>query len=159
MSTYLKCYTLGHSTLEWDTFFTYLINYQINFVVDIRPLPYTSRNPEFDLCPWFNRDNLSKNLEIWGIQYLWMRSLSPETLDGRLDIVAREQDPNYRAGINELLGIIHHSNTCLLGSEANPYISARHLLVAQTLLKYHVEVVHILSDGSLENAHSDIFHL
>lgn len=159
MSTYLKCFTIGHSTLEWDKFFTYLINYQINFIVDIRPLPYTSRNSDYAICPWFNLDELSKGLEIWGIQYLWMRALSPETPDGRFDIVAREQDSNYRSGIGDLLGIIHRSNTCLLSSEADPYISARHLLVTQTLLKYHVEVAHILPDGSLDNACSDIFHL
>ncbi len=159
MSNNQKCFTIGHSTLEWDTFFTYLINNNINWVVDIRAFPYTSLNNDLSLCPWFNFDEISKNLEIWGIQYTWMRSLSPETSDGKYDIVARENDNAYRASIGELLGILHKSQACILSSEGNPYISSRHLLVTQTLLKYMVDVEHIMPDGTLESAHSDIFHL
>lgn len=56
-------HTIGHSTLELDSFLELLHKAQIERVVDVRRLPGSRRYPQF------NQESLSKSLENAGIEY------------------------------------------------------------------------------------------
>lgn len=146
-------YTVGHGQLSWDELAGLLRPYPVEVVVDVRAFPYV------DYAPWFNRDRLEHLVRREGWEYIWSGSqLGALTADGRVDYLAREHEPRYHAGIKELLTIAGERATCLLGSQPDPLVSHRHSLIAQTLLKHNVEVVHILADGSARCAYADLFH-
>lgn len=146
-------YTVGHGQLSWDELAGFVRNYPVEVIADVRSFPYV------DYAPWFNRDQLEHLVRREGWEYTWYGGqLGALTADGKVDYIAREREPRYHAGIKELLTIAGERTTCLLGSQLNPLGSHRHQLIAQTLLKHNVEVVHILEGGECCAAQSDLFH-
>jgi len=59
-------WTIGHSTLEWDSFIALLHAYGIQCLVDVRSFPRSRKNPQF------NREDLDAALPATGIRYVWM---------------------------------------------------------------------------------------
>lgn len=146
-------YTIGHGLLSWDEFVGLLRPCHIEIIADVRAFPYT------DAAPWFNRDRLEHLARREGWEYLWLGGqLGALTADGRLDYLAKEREPRYGEGIKELLGLASERSVCLLGSQVEPLQSHRHHLIAQTLLHHDVGVQHVLADGSIFPAQSDLFH-
>jgi uncharacterized protein (DUF488 family) len=146
-------YTIGHGEVSWDGFTALLRPYPVQLLADIRAFPY------YDAAPWFNRDRLEHACRRHGLEYIWLGSkLGALTSDGRLDHLAKEHEPAYRDGISELLSIAGQTCSCLLGTQPMHHYSHRHQLIAQTLLRQDVEVLHILPCGALEPATADLFH-
>lgn len=146
-------YSVGHGLLSWDELQLLLAPLRIEMLVDVRSYPY------LEAAPWFNRDRLEHLARRAGFEYLWLGSqLGPLTTDGRLDYIDKEQETRYREGITELLEIAHERRVCLISAQAEPQNSHRQHLIAQTLLRHDVDVVHVLHDGSRSPAQADLFH-
>jgi uncharacterized protein (DUF488 family) len=146
-------FTIGHGQLSWDGFRAITEPYHIELLADIRSWPYS------DLVPWFNRDRLEQSARRAGMEYVWLGSqLGPLTEDGRLDYLAKEREPRYSEGIRSLLDLSAAHRCCLFAANAEPLESHRHLLVAQTLLRLHVDVRHILHNGHSTPAQADLLH-
>ena len=62
-------YTVGHSTLPIEDFVALLRVYGIETLVDIRTVPRSRRNPQF------NADALPKALKAHGVEYVGMPGL------------------------------------------------------------------------------------
>ena len=62
----LIVYTIGHSTRTIDEFVGLLKNYRINLVVDVRTVPRSRHNPQF------NKETLPNTLKPEGIKYIHM---------------------------------------------------------------------------------------
>lgn len=125
----------------------------IEVLADVRSFPYV---PD---APWFNRDRLEQLARKSGWEYLWLGSqLGALTEDGRVDNVAKEREGRYRQGIKQLLALAGERVTCLVGAQADPLGSHRHSLIAQTLLRHDVGVVHLLHEGDSVTAQADLFH-
>jgi uncharacterized protein (DUF488 family) len=147
-------YTAGHGGRDWESFAGLLRPHSIEIIADVRAFPYN------DAAPEFNRDRIEHLARNEGWEYVWLGGqLGALTADGRVDNVAREREPRYRAGIQELLGLAHDRTVCLLGGQADPEHSHRHQLIAQTLLRCDVEVRHILPSGTAVPAQADLFHV
>lgn len=150
----LKCYTVGHSELGAEELLTLIKDQAIDLVVDVRAFPYLNHLPHFD------RNRMDALLHKSGISYVWMGlMLGNLTASGRLDTVEREREITYQEGISKLMDLLPGRRVCLLSSEANWRISHRHTLIAQTLMRYGIEVCHIEQDGSITSAQQDLFHL
>ncbi len=122
-------------------------------MVDTRSYPYSSH------AEWFNRDRIENGLRKAGIEYVFMGSrLGGLTEDGKFDYIKREKDPLYQEGIKQLLEYAQEFNVAVMSSEANFLMSHRHHLIAQTLLRLRVEVVHINEFGDDVPAQPDLFH-
>lgn len=146
-------YSVGHGLLTWEQFALLLQPLSVEIVVDVRAYPYV------EAAPWFNRDRLEHMVRRNGWEYLWLGSqLGALTADGRLDYLCKEQDPRYREGILELMTLGHERQVVLLSAQANPQHSHRHHLIAQTLIRHDVRVLHVLHDGELTSAQADLFH-
>jgi uncharacterized protein (DUF488 family) len=146
-------YTVGHGQLSWEAFAHLLEPYRIELVVDVRSFPYV------EAAPWFNRDRLEQQLRRAGLEYLWLGGhLGPLTEKGKVDYVAKEHEPRYREGISLLLTLAAERNVCLLASSPDPLASHRHQLIAQTLLRQDVGVVHLMEEGGSVPAQPDLFH-
>jgi uncharacterized protein (DUF488 family) len=147
-------YTIGHGEQDWDSVARQLRAYGVELLVDARAYPYVTGAHHFD------RDRLEHLARREGIEYVWLGSnLGALTADGRVDYIAKEREPRYREGINELLGLAHDRCVCVLASQADPELSHRHHLIAQTLIRCDVEVRHILPGGSDVLAQADLFHV
>jgi len=150
---YYTVLTIGHSGLELPRFIDRLQRRGIDLVVDVRSYPYST------FAEWFNRDRIENSLRRQGIEYVFMGSqLGALTEDGRFDYIRREKDHAYQTGISRLLEYAQRYHVALMSSEGDYRLSHRHHLIAQTLLRLSVNVVHITEDDADENATADLFH-
>jgi len=150
---YYTVLTIGHSGLEFPRFVERLERRGIELVIDVRSYPYSS------FAEWFNRDRIEPGLRRRGIEYVYMGSqLGALTEDGRFDYIRREKDHAYRSGISRLLEYAQRYHVAVMSSEGDFRLSHRHHLIAQTLLKLSVNVVHVTEHDGEENAQADLFH-
>ena len=81
----IEIYTLGHSNYSFDKFIEILKKYNINCVVDIRAIPYSKYNTQY------NKEFFQANLKKLGYTYIyiWLMNLA---LKGELEIVIMIKD-------------------------------------------------------------------
>ena len=150
---FYRVYTVGHSDLSLAELVERLRARGVTMVVDARSYPYSTN------ADWFNRDRIENGLRKFGIEYVYLGSrLGGLTEDGKFDYIKREKDPRYQEGIKRLLELAQQFSVAVLTSEADFLKSHRHHLIAQTLLKLRVEVVHIDEAGDDTYAQADLFH-
>ncbi|NPE31929.1 DUF488 domain-containing protein, partial [Methanococcoides sp. SA1] len=97
-------YTIGHSTHELEYFLEMLDKYNINCVVDIRSLPASRFNPQY------NKKNIHKSLGENGIDYIHMPKefgawqSTPELLDDEniLDFEKVRESTSFKIGIKRI---------------------------------------------------------
>ncbi len=145
-------YTVGHGSEDWDSFARRLGGFNIEILLDVRTYPYVESS-------WFNRDRLEGNSRKKGWEYLWLGGkLGPLTEEGRVDYLSKEREKRYQDGIVELMNMAAERNVCIMSSQLDPMQSHRHHLIAQTLMRHDIGVLHILDSGELQPAQADLFH-
>lgn len=149
----MEIYTIGHSNLAFEEFTKLLQAHDIRMVVDVRSVPYSRYNPQF------NREELQEELKRSGIGYRYLgdslggRPEDPECYDGDNPVYEKIAGKQfYKSGIGELIEVVSKLRTAIMCSEENPYRCHWHRLIAQTLLDMGIEVIHIHRDDSLERA-------
>ncbi|MCX5902203.1 MAG: DUF488 domain-containing protein [Proteobacteria bacterium] len=149
----MTIFTLGHSTHSLDEFVHLLQIYAIRLVVDVRTIPRSRHNPQF------NGDTLGEALPRNGIQYLQVKSLgglrharadSPNTgwknasFRGFADYM---QTSEFDAAVLQLIDAAHDIVTAIMCAEAVPWRCHRSL-IADALTVRGIAVQHILSRTS-----------
>jgi uncharacterized protein (DUF488 family) len=143
--------TIGHSNLPADRFLALLKAGNVTAIADVRSVP-SSR-----WCPWFSRKPLAERLTTEGIAYLWLG----DSLGGRpreqalyrngvADYEAMAATPQFRAGLDRLVGEIGRHRVCLLCAEREPLDCHRCLLVSRSLAEHGLAAGHIRADGTIE---------
>jgi Protein of unknown function, DUF488 len=146
-------FTVGHSTLPIEQFIALLKTYCIERLVDIRTIPRSRHNPQF------NSDALGEALHAAGMEYTVLAALgglrrprkdSPnmgwrnESFRGYADYM---QTGEFEAGLQTLIGMASQRRVAIMCAEAVPWRCHRSL-VADALLVRGVPVVEILSETS-----------
>ena len=146
-------FTVGHSTRPLDRFLDILRAYGIRQVVDVRSIPRSRHNPQFD------RVVLARFLRGRRINYRHMKGLGGlrharrdsvntgwvnASFRGFADYM---QTPGFAAAIDTLMRIARRRRTVLMCAEAVPWRCHRSL-IADALSLRAVEVRHILSASS-----------
>jgi uncharacterized protein (DUF488 family) len=146
-------FTVGHSNRTGEEFAALLQAYGIECVADIRTVPRSRHNPQF------NGDALGTSLRAHGIDYLPLPELgglrhtrkdSPNSgwrntsFRGYADYM---QTPEFTLGLAELVALAHGQRTAIMCAEAVPWRCHRSL-VADALLVHGIPVVEILSATS-----------
>lgn len=146
-------FTLGHSTLSIEAFIALLDAYAIRTVCDIRTVPRSRHNPQF------NADTLGETLASHGIAYQPMPTLGGlrharkdslntgwhnKSFRGYADYM---QTPEFSGAVDELIAIGRTSRTAIMCAEAVPWRCHRSL-VADALEVRGVEAIEILSQTS-----------
>lgn len=148
----LICFTIGHSNQSIDSFLQLLKIHKINCIIDIRSIPYSQNNPQF------NKENLKSELRNNSIFYILMSDSlgakynNPELLfpDGKVDFRKVRQTENFKVGIKRIIeGIKKGYSIALMCSEKDPFNCHRFVLVSYQLSKEGVSVKHICGDGSI----------
>jgi Domain of unknown function DUF488 len=151
-------HTVGHSTRTVEELVEILRPVGIDLLVDIRTVPRSRHNPQF------NRETLPAALAPSGIAYLHLGALgglrrpradSPNvgwrnaSFRGYADHLAT---PEFEAGITQLLEHARAHRTVVMCAEAVPWRCHRSLL-ADALVVRGVPVVHLLSRTSAQPHH------
>jgi uncharacterized protein (DUF488 family) len=150
--------TVGHSNRPLDDFIALLKAHGVERLVDIRTVPRSRHNPQF------NRDALPESLEQAGIGYLHMGSLGglrhprPDSANsawrndsfrGYADYM---QSPEFEKALDELIEVASRARVAIMCAEAVPWRCHRSL-VADALTARGGHVEHIMS-ATKRNPHS-----
>ena len=143
-------FTIGHSTKALDAFISLLQAHTVTLVVDVRTIPRSRHNPQF------NHDTLPDNLHTAGISYVHMPGLgglrharkeSPNTgwhnssFRGFADYM---QTGEFEKSLEELINLAKSEQIALMCAEAVPWRCHRSL-IADALLVRGISVEHIIS--------------
>jgi uncharacterized protein (DUF488 family) len=145
-------YTIGHSTHTFDHFVGLLVRHGVEVVGDVRSIPFSRRNPQF------NRDVLELGLRAAGIRYVFLgkelgaRSNNPACyVDGKVQYSSLAREPMFVSGLQRVRKGIDAFRVALMCAERDPLTCHRTILVCRELKAPELEINHILADGALEN--------
>jgi uncharacterized protein (DUF488 family) len=142
--------TIGHSTRATEDFIDLLRAHGVQLIVDVRTIPRSRRNPQF------NEDTLAASLKDSGIDYVRLKELGGlrrpkkdsqnmgwrnESFRGFADYM---QTPEFEAGINELVRLARDRTVAVMCAEALPWRCHRSL-VADALVVRGIKVEHIMT--------------
>ena len=151
MGTPGTVYTVGHSTRPLDAFVALLTAYGIESLVDIRTVPRSRHNPQF------NRDALAESLPGRGLDYRHLPALgglrhtrkeSPNggwrntSFRGYADHMGTAE---FADGLDELLAVAAGRTTAIMCAEAVPWRCHRSL-VGDALIVRGIEVIDIFDE-------------
>jgi uncharacterized protein (DUF488 family) len=137
----LVVFTIGHSTRTWKSFLDLLRTHGIQRVIDVRSVPRSRRNPQF------NRETLSRRLRSARIGYVHLHKLgglrhprrdSPNmawrnaSFRGFADFM---QTPDFEAGIQRLIKLARQKPSAIMCAEAVPWRCHRSLIADALLLR------------------------
>ncbi len=150
-------FTIGHSTLPIDRFLGFLRTYGIETLADIRSVPRSRHNPQF------NADALADALATSGIDYLSMPALGGlrrarkdfpntgwrnESFRGFADYM---QTPAFAEALEKLIAASREKRIAIMCAEAVPWRCHRSL-VADALIIRGVPAIEILSNAEFPPA-------
>lgn len=146
----MALYTVGHSNRSIDDFIALLQAYGIDQLIDIRAIPYSSYNPQF------NRDDLARDLARVGIAYTHNQTLAGEPPDRETmkravrcsdrsrNYTGHTETPEYRAELAHLITTLTpDQNVALMCGEKKPDHCHRYV-TAGTFENQGVPVTHIV---------------
>ena len=145
-------FTIGHSNLEFMKFAALLREHGVQAVADVRSSPYSQYNPQF------NREPLQRGLREQGVSYVFLgaelgarRSECECYVKGRADYSLIAKTQAFKHGLDRIVQGAAKMRVALMCSEKDPVDCHRCIIVSPRLRDRGIEVLHILSDGSLES--------
>jgi uncharacterized protein (DUF488 family) len=148
----MTIFTMGHSTLPIDIFQQVLAENSVRRLLDVRSIPRSRHNPQFE------QHALAESAAQAKIAYRWMPALGGLRHSRRDSINTAwrnvsfrgyadyMQTPEFAAAIEELTMDAEEAQTCILCAEAVPWRCHRSL-VADALTARGIPVEHILYDA------------
>ena len=149
----IEIYTLGHSNYSFDKFIEILKKYNINCVVDIRAIPYSKYNTQY------NKEFFQANLKKLGYTYIYMadefgakrRTRNSYNDEGYADFDKVILEDEFKRGIERLkVGCSKNYKIVLLGAMQEPIRCHRAILLGKELIKAGFDVKHIMHEGDLK---------
>jgi uncharacterized protein (DUF488 family) len=146
--------TIGHSTRTFDEFIEILKTYDINLVVDVRTVPHSRHNPQF------NKEVLPDQLKHIGIKYIHLPgigglrrpksnsvnlALKNNSFRGYADYM---QTQEFTDNLLKIVALARENRLTLMCAEALPWRCHRNL-ISDALVVRNIRVEHIISKSSL----------
>ena len=146
----MNIFTVGHSNRTLEFFVSLLLGYEIMRLVDVRTIPRSRHNPQF------NRDTLPQMLQVAGIAYTHLPGLgglrstrkdSPNqgwtnaSFRGFADYM---QTGEFRKGLDQLIHLAKLQTVAIMCAEAVPWRCHRSL-IADAMTVRGIRVCHIMS--------------
>jgi uncharacterized protein (DUF488 family) len=151
----ISLFTVGHSTRSIEDFVALLKTHGVRRVLDIRTIPRSRHNPQF------NREALAQSLRAAKIAYTHLKKLGglrhakPDSKNlgwhnasfrGFADYMQTEQ---FQKGLERAMKLAESKPCALMCAEAVPWRCHRSL-VADALFARHVPVYHIVSASAAQ---------
>ncbi len=149
----LTVLTIGHSTRTLTEFIDLLKAYAVTLVVDVRTVPRSRHNPQF------NKETLPDKLKLEEVKYIHLAELgglrrpSSDSMNlawknksfrGYADYM---QTREFTENLLKLVALIRENCVAIMCAEAMPWRCHRSL-IADALLVRHIKVKHILTASS-----------
>jgi uncharacterized protein (DUF488 family) len=139
-------YTIGHSTLSFEEFANILRSFNIGLVVDVRTIPGSRHNPQF------NQTNLEQELTTHAIGYLHLKELGGLRHTTKSSINTGWKNSSFRgfadymqtggfqSGLQQLIELLPKNQIAIMCAEAVPWRCHRSLIGDAMLVRgFHVE--------------------
>lgn len=151
----MKIYTIGHSTRLIDNFIDILKKYKIKVLVDVRSIPRSRYNPQYD------QFELEKSLNNNNIEYIHMEGLGGfrVPVNNSINMGWRNkrfrgfadhmQSKEFKDALKKLINIAKNKNTVIMCSEALPWRCHRSL-IADNLILYKFKVIDIFDKNKIQ---------
>ncbi|MGI0086430.1 MAG: DUF488 family protein [Nitrosotalea sp.] len=143
-------FVVGHSTRTIQSFIDLLKAHSVNYLVDIRTIPRSRHNPQF------NEDALKEKLKDNKIKYLHLKGLGGLRHPDKNSINMGWRNSSFRgfadymqtkefdSSLAQLIALSKKHTVAIMCAEGNPFRCHRSL-VADALLVRHVKALHISS--------------
>jgi len=145
---------VGHSTRTTEAFLRLLGLHQVAVLADVRSMPYSRYNPQF------NREPLADSVREAGLTYLYLGDALGGLLTGDLangdrysGYAAVRRTGLFQTGLKTLTRTAAATPTAVMCAEQDPTSCHRTFLVSEALAGEGVHVQHILRSGQLESHH------
>lgn len=151
----MKIFTLGHSTRDWEDFLEILEGNKIHQLIDVRTIPKSRHNPQF------NTDVMAKKLPKSKIHYLWMKGLGGLRKPKKPSINEAWKNASFRGyadymqttefleNLKILMKEAAKRRTAIMCAEAVPWRCHRSL-ISDALIIRKIEVFHIIGPRNLQ---------
>jgi len=145
-------FTIGHGTRPLSTFLQLLEQYSIEFLIDVRSVPYSAFNPQY------RQPELVTAVRAAGFRYIYMgntlggRPSDPACYNslGRLDYELVRIQPFFLEGLERIATAYEKGiRVALLCSESRPANCHRSKLIGKSLQLRNIPVQHIDEEGGL----------
>jgi uncharacterized protein (DUF488 family) len=148
--------TIGHSTRTLEEFVQLLEVYGITLVVDVRTVPRSRHNPQF------NKETLQTSLKHNGIRYKHMPEIGGLRHPKRESVNTAWKNSGFRGyadymqtqeftdSLLKIVVLARENRLALMCAEALPWRCHRNLL-SDALVARHIKVEHIISKDSVIN--------
>ena len=152
----MSVFSVGHSTRSLEEFVSLLKAYGVTMVVDVRTVPRSRHNPQF------NKEVLPDSLKAHAIRYIHMPALgglrrtSADSINmgwenksfrGYADYM---QTKEFAENLLKLVALIQENCLAIMCAEAVPWRCHRNL-ISDALVVRHICVKHILTQTSTTN--------
>jgi uncharacterized protein (DUF488 family) len=152
----LTILTIGHSTRTLEEFVGLLEAYGVTLVLDVRSVPRSRHNPQF------NKETLPSSLKKYEIKYIHMPDIGGlrrpkhdsvnlawrnSSFRGYADYM---QTKEFTDNLLKIVALARENRLALMCAEALPWRCHRSL-ISDALVARHVKVEHIISATSLIN--------
>ncbi len=152
----LTIFTIGHSTRTVEEFVELLKAYGVTLVVDVRTVPRSRHNPQF------NKENLPNTLKPYGVKYIHMPDIGGlrhpkkdsvnlawknSSFRGYADYM---QTKEFTENLLKLIALARENCLAIMCAEALPWRCHRNL-ISDALVVRHIKVEHIISKTSTIN--------
>jgi uncharacterized protein (DUF488 family) len=149
-------FTIGHSTHPIDEFINILQAYEIGLVVDVRTIPRSRHNPQF------NEDELKGTLVKKNIAYIRLEKLGGlrhttkasintawknSSFRGFADYMQTEE---FQTGVEQLIMLASNKQTVIMCAEAVPWRCHRSL-IGDALVIRDIRVEDIMSEKATKS--------
>lgn len=149
-------FTIGHSTLSYESFLQLARAAHITAIADVRTSPYSRYYPHF------NREVLKEKLGRDDIAYVFLgKQLGGRPADkslfdkGVADYEKMALQLSFKAGLKRVVDGTKKFQIALMCSEHNPLDCHRCLLVGRALAEQRQSIRHIMANGEIAHQ-SDI---
>lgn len=143
-------YTVGHSNQTIEEFIDLIKKYEVNCIIDVRTIPSSNYNPQFDRIP------ITASLKVQGITYMHfdkefiLRRKDSLDENGKVDFERAVLTPFFQNGVVRLKrGIELGYKIALMCAKAKPIECHRFSMIGRYLNDNGFTVRHILRNGEL----------
>ena len=146
-------FSIGHGNKKIDTFLQELKSFNIDYLADVRSKPFSKFNSHF------NRNELQYFLKKHNVKYLFLGDLIGGLPDdkscynekGKVDYQLLKNKDFFKEGLNRLI-TAHSKNlrVAIMCSETDPKECHRSKLIGRELLKYGIDINHIIKENNFK---------
>jgi len=145
-------FTIGYSGRTIDNFIALLDQHKITALCDVRSMPYSSRNPDYN-CELLNKTLKSRNIEyVFLGEELGARPKDPSCyVDGKALYQKIAGSALFKNGLERIkLGMQKNYVLALMCAEKDPMTCHRTILICRWLRDSQIDIRHIIDHETTE---------